>query len=190
MCSNYVPVTSYDRLLQLFGVRPKEDRGPIETWPTGLGPFITWGPAGRELHDGHFGLVPSFARELEYGRHTYNARSETVHRLRSFRESWAKGWRCLIPADAIFEPYYEPLPNGGHKRPVRHRIQLQGGVAMAIAGIYCWAKYTFKGEEREGWTFAMLTVNADSHPTFQRMHKPGEEKRMVWCWTGPMRMLG
>jgi putative SOS response-associated peptidase YedK len=25
----------------------------------------------------------------------------------------------------------------------------------------------------------MLTVNADGHPVFQRMHKPGDEKRMV-----------
>lgn len=29
------------------------------------------------------------------------------------------------------------------------------------------------------WTFAMLTVNADGHPVYERMHKPGEEKRMV-----------
>ena len=25
----------------------------------------------------------------------------------------------------------------------------------------------------------MLTVNADGHPVFQRMHRPGDEKRMV-----------
>jgi len=25
----------------------------------------------------------------------------------------------------------------------------------------------------------MLTVNADGHPVYQRMHEPGEEKRMV-----------
>jgi putative SOS response-associated peptidase YedK len=25
----------------------------------------------------------------------------------------------------------------------------------------------------------MLTVNADGHPVYQRMHKPGDEKRMI-----------
>jgi hypothetical protein len=29
------------------------------------------------------------------------------------------------------------------------------------------------------WPLAMLTVNADSHSAFQRVHKPGDEKRMV-----------
>ena len=42
---------------------------------------------------------------------------------------------------------------------------------------------TFFGVEREPGepvpSFAMLTVNADGHPVFQRMHKPGDEKRMV-----------
>jgi putative SOS response-associated peptidase YedK len=29
------------------------------------------------------------------------------------------------------------------------------------------------------FSFAILTVNADGHPVFQRMHRPGDEKRMV-----------
>jgi putative SOS response-associated peptidase YedK len=28
-------------------------------------------------------------------------------------------------------------------------------------------------------TTRMLTINADSHPIMNKMHKPGEEKRMV-----------
>jgi putative SOS response-associated peptidase YedK len=46
---------------------------------------------------------------------------------------------------------------------------------MGIAGIY----RRWRGPDGERWTFAMLTVNADGHPVFQRMHKPGDEKRMV-----------
>jgi putative SOS response-associated peptidase YedK len=173
VCSNYVPVTSYDRLLKYFGVQRAKDEGPIETWPTGTAPFITPGPPGgpgRIVRDGLFGLVPSFASEKTYGRRTYNARSETVDRLPSFRESWRKGWRCIIPADAIYEPNWET------GRPVRWRIQLQGAVPMGIAGIYRLAKLE---DGTEAWTFAMLTVNADGHPVMQRFHKPQDEKRMV-----------
>lgn len=171
MCSNYVPTTSYDQLLKYFDVRRATGEGPIETWPTGLAPFITMGPAGhREVHDGHFGLVPVFTKEKSYGRRTYNARSETVHQLPSFRESWKKGWRCVVPADAIFEPCWEM------GKAVRWRIQLQGAVPMGIAGIY---RRAVLDDGQEAWTFAMLTCNADGHPTFQRMHKPQDEKRMV-----------
>lgn len=173
MCSNYVPVTAYDRLLRHFGVERAKDEGPIETWPTGMAPFITAGPPGgpaRVVHDGLFGLVPTFAREKSYGRRTYNARSETVDKLPSFRESWRKGWRCIIPADAIYEPNWES------GRPVRWRIQLQGAVPMGIAGIYRRAQLD---DGTEQWTFAMLTVNADGHPVMQRFHKPSDEKRMV-----------
>ena len=45
-----------------------------------------------------------------------------------------------------------------------------------IAGIYTsWCDP--EGLERH--SFAMQTVNADGHPVFGLMHKPGEEKRMV-----------
>lgn len=171
MCSNYVPVTSFDRLLKYFEVSRYANEGPTEAWPTGLAPFITMGPAGhRVVQDGHFGLVPAFKREKAYGRRTYNARTETVATLPSFRESWKKGWRCVVPADAIYEPCYET------GKAVRHRIQLPGEVPMGIAGIY---RRAVLDDGQEAWTFAMLTVNADGHPTFQRMHKPGDEKRMV-----------
>jgi putative SOS response-associated peptidase YedK len=54
-----------------------------------------------------FGLLPHFAKELAYGRRTYNARSETVDKLPSYRESWAQGRRCIIPAESVYEPNYE-----------------------------------------------------------------------------------
>ena len=47
---------------------------------------------------------------------------------------------------------------------------------MGIAGIYRRWKNPNGGEL---FTFSMLTVNADTHPLMKRMHKPGEEKRMV-----------
>ena len=54
--------------------------------------------------------------------------------------------------------------------------ELAYGRPLAIAGIYTRWKHP-EGFER--FSFAMLTVNADGHPVFQRMHRPGDEKRMV-----------
>ncbi|RYF67203.1 MAG: SOS response-associated peptidase [Comamonadaceae bacterium] len=171
MCSNYVSVSSEERLLHFFGVRRADPKQPPEIWPTGLAPFIRKVDGRRVAETGHYGLLPSFATEVTYGRRTYNARSETVHQLASFRESWRKGWRCVIPAEALFEPYYPP--EGG--KPVRWAITRPGRVPMGVAGIY----REWRSPEGElKFSFAMLTVNADAHPFYSRFHKPGDEKRM------------
>jgi putative SOS response-associated peptidase YedK len=174
MCANYVPVTRLDRLLTFFGVeRDPAQPTPPEVWPLSLAPFIRAhedGSGQRVVDDGVFGLLPHFAKELVFGRKTYNARSETVHTLPSFRDAWARGQRCIVPAEAIFEPCYET------GKAVRWCVQQPGEVPMGVAGIY---RRWRAPDGRMLWTFAMLTVNADAHPVFRRMHRPGEEKRMI-----------
>lgn len=176
MCSNYETVTRADRLLSFFGVARHGDEPPQVTWPTGLAPFIRLaedGSGNRRVDDGAFGLVPGFAKELVYGRKTYNARTETVAKLPSFRNAWRKGQRCIVPAEAIFEPYYETAES----KPVRWRIQQPGEVPMGIAGI--WETWNNPETGESVFSFAMLTVNADGHPVMSRFHKWGEEKRMI-----------
>lgn len=175
MCSNYQPVTRKDRLLSFFGVERERDDAPVDTWPTGLAPFIRLAETGsgnrRIVHDGVFGLLPAFAKELAFGRRTYNARSETVHQLPSFRDSWRNGWRCIVPAEVIYEPYFAH----DDAKAERWAITLPGAVPMGIAGIYTkWRS----PEGHELFSFAMLTVNADDHAFYQRFHRPGDEKRM------------
>jgi putative SOS response-associated peptidase YedK len=163
-----------DRLLTFFGVeREKDDPLPPEVFPLGLAPFIRKaeeGSGNKVIEDGVFGLLPPFAKELAYGRRTYNARSETVATLPSYRAAWRRGQRCIIPAEAIYEPCYET------GKAVRHRIQQPGEVPMGIAGIY--ERWTAPGG-KVLFSMSMLTVNAAGHPVFQRMHKPDDEKRMV-----------
>ena len=178
MCSNYMPVTRADRLMTFFGVEyTKEELLQREVFPLGTSPFIRLSVEGQEggkpaliADDGMFGLLPPFAAERQYGRRTYNAHSETVHQLRSFRPSWEAGQRCIIPAEAVFEPNYET------GMAVRWRIFQEGDVPFGIAGVYRRWKDQSGGPPL--FTFTMLTVNADTHPFYKRFHKPGEEKRM------------
>ena len=180
MCSNYIPVTSAQRLLTFFGVEyGKDEISTYEgTFPLGMAPFIRLSVEGQEggrpallAEDGMFGLLPNFATEMQYGRRTYNCRSETVHKLASFRPSWNAGQRCVIPADAVFEPNYEA------GRSVRWRITREGNVPWGIAGVYRrWKNPSGNGAPL--FTFTMLTVNCDTHPFYKRFHKPGDEKRM------------
>lgn len=163
-----------DRILTFFGVERERDELPHDVFPTGLAPFIRkaeQGSGNKVVADGAFGLLPFFAKEVVYGRRTYNARTETVARLASFKHAWARGQRCIIPAEGIYEPSYET------GKAVRWWISQPGDVPMGIAGIYTKWKHPDTGLEM--FSFAMLTVNADGHPVMQRFHKPEDEKRMV-----------
>jgi putative SOS response-associated peptidase YedK len=175
MCSNYDPEKNVDEMQRLFGLTRTMAYQPRagEVWPTGLAPFIRLaldGSGERILEEGHFGLLPHFATQIAFGRKTYNARSETVANKPSFRDAWRKGYRCIIPARAVYEPNYET------GKAVRWRIS--GGIysMLAIAGIY--SPWTDADGVSRG-TFAMLTVNADGHPVYSQFHAPGDEKRMV-----------
>jgi putative SOS response-associated peptidase YedK len=177
VCSNYRPVTRIDRLLTFFGVERDRDDPPQDVFPLGLAPFIRLrraGPLGsadeRIVEDGIFGLLPHFASEIAYGRKTYNARSETVASLPSFRQAWRSGQRCIVPAECIFETNWET------GSAVRWRIGQAGDVPLGIAGVYeTWSH----PDGRPMSTFAMLTVNADAHPLLSRFAPAGKEARMV-----------
>jgi putative SOS response-associated peptidase YedK len=176
MCSNYRPVTRMDRLLTFFGVEYPQDEPERDVYPLGAAPFIRLVTEGEEggvpalvADSGTFGLLPHWA-ELKHGRKTYNARTETVAKLASFRDAWKKGHRCIIPAEAIYEPCYET------GSAVRWRIGQEHDIPLGIAGIYSSWK---NPEGKWFYTFAMLTVNAEGHPLMQRMHAPTDEKRMV-----------
>ncbi len=174
MCANYHPVTQAERLRSFFGVRAPAEPLPGETWPGYFAPFVLRDGEriefARQARAGLFGLVPAWARDLTFGRRTYNARSETVHEKPSFRDAWRRGQRCIVPAEAIYEPCWET------GRAVRWRIARADGRPMGIAGL--WSRW--RGPDGR-WidSFTMLTLNADAHPLMRRFHKPEDEKRMV-----------
>jgi putative SOS response-associated peptidase YedK len=175
MCANYHPVTAQDRLLAYFGVeRPAGEVPPEFAFPGYLAPFVVRArdrvEMARQAQLGLFGLVPHWAKDLLIGRKTYNARVETVTEKPSFRDSWRRGRRCIVPAEAIYEPNWET------GKAVRWRIARKDGRPMGIAGL--WGLWRAP-DGREVLSFTMLTINADGHEVFQRFHRPGDEKRMV-----------
>jgi putative SOS response-associated peptidase YedK len=174
MCSNYIPVTAADRMLTFFGVEVDPSQ-PLraEVYPLGLAPFVRLhedGSGNRVIDGGQFGLLPAFAKELAFGRRTYNARSETVHQKPSFRRAWAKSRRCIIPAEVVYEQCWES------GKAERWAVQRPNAIPMGIAGIY---EKWLDADGRVRGTFAMLTCNADGHPVYGRFFAPGEEKRMI-----------
>ncbi len=179
MCSHYHAPSKPEIYTQAFGVAPPADLGKHDVWPGYQAGFIRRHPhadAGdeavpdREALTGQFGLIPHWAADTTIGRHTYNARSETVANKPSFRDAWHKAQHCIIPAQAFFEPDWRS------GRAVLACIERADGQAMGIAGLWSAWKSP-KGETVH--SFTMLTVNADEHALMQMFHKPADEKRMV-----------
>ena len=139
-----------------------------DVFPRYAGPFIRAARDStdyhRELVVGQWALVPWFAKAAKLPYLTCNARSEEMATKASYKLPWARAQRCIIPAQAFFEPNWE---SGKH---VPWRFERADGAPWSLAGLWnTWVDKT-SGEVVESYT--MLTINADTHPLMKRMHKP------------------
>ncbi|WP_423454212.1 SOS response-associated peptidase [Ottowia sp. VDI28] len=169
MCNRYV--TPEEREIEdLWHVgRHNPDRWwDKDVFPRGRGAFIRRAKDdvgySRELAAGQWGLIPWFAKTAKLTYSTNNARSEELEAKATYRQPWARGQRCIIPATAFDEPNWETGKN------IWWRFRRADGLPWGLAGL--WNIWTDKatGEQHESYT--MLTVNADTHPIMSRMHKP------------------
>lgn len=189
MCSHYVGERARAKLA-CMGVSLPANWEPapssMHIYPTQLASIIRRPPerdsgdkavSDMEVVAAHFGLLPGFAKDIKYGLQTYNARSETVVNLTSFKTAWAKARHCIIPAECIYEPDWR---TGKH---VPFRISRADRETLGVAGLW----QPWKSPEGH-WvnSFTMLTLNADTHDIFKELHRPDpkrpldkQDKRMV-----------
>jgi putative SOS response-associated peptidase YedK len=136
--------------------------------PRKPGPFIRRArdEAGydREMVVGRWGLIPWFSKTADVKYATNNARSEELTEKASYKHPWARGQRCIIPADWFHEPNWESGKN------VWWRFRRADGEPWGLAGLWNAWKDPATGIELE--TYTMLTMHANSHPLMSRMHRP------------------
>ncbi|BCL93363.1 SOS response-associated peptidase family protein [Ralstonia pseudosolanacearum] len=162
MCTNYSP-TKVQRLRVLLGLGPAVDYPP-ETFPDYDSPLVLISRDGkRDCLAANFGFAPKGYAPPGMPN-PVNARAETVSTNRMFGKYWKACHLCIVPVDAIYEPCYET----GHN--VRHKIWIKGESEFGIAGI--WRTWESPNGGPPRFAFAMLTLNAEEHAIFKRMHKP------------------
>jgi len=142
MCGRYDNLIPREAYRNLFGARrlPQSNFPPrYNIAPTDPVPIIRVDPRDglRELVMARWGLVPWWSKELPKIPHI-NARAETVHELKIFRDAFAKR-RALIPATGFFE--WQKRADG--KQP--YRFQRADLEPFAFAGI--WEFGRIGGEE-------------------------------------------
>lgn len=146
---------------------------PDEAWPLYAAPILvrdaeeSTRPLPRRAS---FGLLPPWAKDPRFARKTYNARSETVAELASYKRPWRLRQFCLVPTTGFFEPNY------ASGKAERWLIRREDGDPFALAGIW-EVRRDDDGVPR--YSFSMLTINADGHPIMGRFHAPDDEKRSV-----------
>ena len=169
MCTNFTPTQNSVWAKEHFDV-DLPSHYPIETYPTYPAPIVLRNDK-TQIACGlaRFGLIPHWAKDETFGRHTYNARAETVADKPSYRTPWRKRQYCLVLVDNFFEPSY------ASGKAVRWEIKAANNEPMGIASI--WDTWTDKESGELVVSFSMLTINADQNLVMQQFHKAGEEKR-------------
>ena len=172
MCVQYLTTVNIDWVKSHFDLDLPVSNAH-DVFPTYPGPIILKSHSTERTAIGmaRFGLIPSWAKDEEFGRKTYNARAETVTEKPSYKKAWVKRHYALALADAFYEPNYES------GKAVRTSIKQLNGEPMAIASI--WDTWNEPETGELIVSFSMLTINADMHPVMNHFHKPGDEKRTV-----------
>jgi len=120
------------------------------------------GQGGRELAMPRWGLVPSWAKDIDIGNRTINARAETVSEKPSFRAAFARR-RCLVPATG----FYEWQKTDGPKAP--WNIARPDGETFAFAGLWEHWQGDPAGPPVESFTIVTTEANEALRPIHHRM---------------------
>jgi putative SOS response-associated peptidase YedK len=152
MCGRYSLTDPVEALRRLFGVTAPNSVFPrYNIAPSQVVPVLRRSADGaREVALLRWGLVPSWAKDIDIGNRMINARSETAAEKPAFRAAMQRR-RCLVPADGFYE--WQGPQHG--KQP--YRIVIGEGDPFAMAGLWEeWQAPT--GDVLE--TFAILTTEA------------------------------
>lgn len=172
MCVHITPARP-TAVQRMTGLEPVQDY-PAESFPGYVAPIIrvdAEAASGLRVDLAVFGLIPSWAKDRSIGRHTYNARTETVAEKPSYRTAWRQRQFCLVPLGRFFEPCWET------GKAVPWSIHRQDGEPFTVAGI--WDRWNDRATGEIVVSFSMLTINADGHPIMGRFHRPGDERRSL-----------
>lgn len=176
MCNLYGTVDADTLRTQLFLFPPAHGWDMVVA-PLKTGVFIR---QNRQVMTGQWGMIPPGStdrvpRSKTTGRplSTNNARRETVSKAWTFRFSWQRGQRCLIPAWWYQEPYWgishADLMTAAPKSIPWH-FRRADGQPWALAGL--WSEWTDPTSGEVVPSYTMLTQLCDGHPVLALMHKP------------------
>jgi putative SOS response-associated peptidase YedK len=139
-------------------LRPRYNVAPTQSIP-----IVREESGKRRFARAHWGLIPHWAKDMDIGYHTINARAETVASKPAFRNAF-RYRRCLIPANGFYE--WQVVPGSKIKQP--WFIVLRDREPMAFAGL--WERWRSpEGEDLESCSIIVTEANELMRPIHDRM---------------------
>lgn len=183
MCGRYSITTAPEAIRRLFDVdtalnlEPRWNMAPTQAAP--VVKLMEHGPAKgrRVLAMMRWGLVPSWAKDIDIGAKMINARSETVAEKPAFRGAY-KYRRCVVPADG----FYEWRTEAGVKQP--YRVARRDRAPFAFAGLWELWEGTGEGSALETLTILTTEANEAIADIHHRMPVMLFEKDAFAAWMG------
>lgn len=163
MCGRYTITETPDAIREHFDyVETPNFPARHNIAPTQPVPVVRLEGSGRHFALIRWGLVPSWADEVDARGVLINARAETVVEKPSFRGP-IRHKRCLFIADGFYEWQSRPR---SPKQP--WHIRCRGGGVFAIAGL--WEHWmNAEGSELESGALITVEANATLSPIHHRM---------------------
>ena len=163
MCGRFVQFSSLRTLerhfqLDLFGAELTASYNIAPTQEI----FAVTHDNGRRLGKFHWGLVPSWSKDLSGASRLINARAETVAQKPSFRAAFKKR-RCLILSDG----FYEWKGEKGNKQP--YFLYLPDKKPFAFAGLWEAWKPGDAGEEQPPY-YSCTIITREASTSVRDIH--------------------
>jgi putative SOS response-associated peptidase YedK len=155
MCGRYDLSENPAAIGAHFGVPFVPEFAPShDVRPTELAPIIRINHLSQKKEStmARWGLVPSWAKDLQFGTRCINARIETLGSVPAFRAAF-RNRRCLVPANAFYEW------SGPAGRRTRWRVWRQDQPLFALAGL--WERWIDPASDRAVETYTIVTTAAD-----------------------------
>ena len=176
MCGRFVSSHSADKISEFFGASFESDAtlpANYNVAPTqDVYAVVADATGAREVQAFHWGLVPSWAKDIKIGSKMINARSETLAEKPAFKGLFKKH-RLIIPMDGFYEWQQAgpgaPLTKAGKPMKTPMFIHRPDGQLLAVAGL--WATWRDKqaGPDAE-WLHSCSVITTAANETMAPVH--------------------
>lgn len=161
-----------EELTPRFNIAPTQPIATVRSAETRQVDLLRWG------------LIPSWAKDMEIGSRLINARSETLVEKPSFRNAFARR-RCLILADGFYE-WFKPggkKPGPGMPPPAPYYFKLTDGKPFSFAGLWD----SWKSSDNE-WINSCTIITCAANELVGAYHERMPailDKEAMWAWLDP-----
>ena len=175
VCGRFVSAGQPASIAEYFAAQPPEVELPANynVAPTqDVYAVIAQSDGTRRLEIFHWGLVPSWAKDLKIGQKMINARAETLAEKPAFKSAFRKH-RCIIPMTAFYE-WRAGEPGGpvnAKGQPLKQPLYIErvDGHALAVAGL--WAAWRDPaGGPDAPWLHSCTVVTTAANATMTPVH--------------------